>query len=334
MPAWIIFSISGVVIVVAGIRLTRTGEVIADVTGLGGAWVGAVFIAIATSLPELATDIFAVRQGDNELALGDLFGSSMANMLILAVADLVLWRQRVLMRMAVNQSLIGLLAIGLTLVALAGMQAGGDVSFLGFGWAPLAIFATYLITMRQLHLQRAEPPFVAAGERILDASEAHPHLRRPVIGFVLAALVILLAAPFLARSAGDIADQLGVSSGVIGVALLAITTSLPEVTVTVESLRRGSIDMAVGNLLGSNCVNMAILLPLDAFDRDGSLLAGIGSSAALAGLFATLLMAQTLFELLNKAEARVRWMEPDAIFRIVTYGIGLFFVVNAGVQGG
>jgi cation:H+ antiporter len=98
MAAWFIFALSGVAVVLAGIRLTQSGEVIAEETGLGGAWVGAVFIAIATSLPELATDFSAVRQGEHDLAIGDLFGSSMANMLILALLDLFLWRQRVLTR--------------------------------------------------------------------------------------------------------------------------------------------------------------------------------------------------------------------------------------------
>lgn len=88
MPAWLIFAVASAAVVVAGVRLARDGDVIAERTGLGGAWVGAILLAAATSLPELTTDIFAVRQGQVSLAVGDLFGSSMVNMLILAVADL------------------------------------------------------------------------------------------------------------------------------------------------------------------------------------------------------------------------------------------------------
>lgn len=331
MPAWLIFALSGAVVVLAGIRLTRSGDTISDVTGLGGAWVGAVFVALATSLPELATDIFAVRIGERELALGDLFGSSMANMLILAVADLILWRRSVLARLAVNQALIGLLAISLTLIALAGMVSAIDLTVFGIGWAPLAIAVTYLGGMRLLHTYRSEPPFEGAAGAEAHAREASGvGLRRPAIEFLVSSVVIVIAAPFLARSSSDLADQLGVSSGVVGVILLALTTSLPEVTVTVESFRRGSIDLAVGNLLGSNCVNMLILLPLDVADGRPSLLPGVGGAAAMAAVFATLLMTQTVFEVLVPTERRIRWLEPDATFRILTYAAGLFFIVQAG----
>lgn len=119
--------------------------------------------------------------------------------------------------------------------------------------------------------------------------------------------------------------------GVIGIILLAITTSLPEVTVTVVSVRQGSIDMAVGNLLGSNCINMVLFLFLDIAEGPGSILPQASSPALIAGLFAILLMAQTSFEVLNKAERRVHMLEPDALFRIATYALGIYLVVRAGM---
>ena len=80
------FSVAAVVVVMAGTVLARNGDVIAARTKLGGASVGSVFLALATSLPEIVTDISAVRLGAIDLAAGDLPGSSMANMLILAPA--------------------------------------------------------------------------------------------------------------------------------------------------------------------------------------------------------------------------------------------------------
>lgn len=334
MAAWVIFALSGVAVVLAGIRLARSGDVIAEESGLGGAWVGAVFIAIATSLPELATDFFAVRQGQHDLAIGDLFGSSMANMLILALLDLFMWRQRVLTRVAVNQALVGLLGISVTVLAVAGVVAEVDVVFLGIGWAPLLIAGTYLVGVQLLHHNRAEPPF----EPVSVSPEHDAHmagrrsvaLRRSIAEFFGATVVILLSAPFLARSAGNIAVELGVATGVIGIILLALTTSLPEVTVTVVALRGGSIDLAVGNLLGSNCINMMLFLFLDMAHGPGSLLREASASALIAGIFAILLMAQTSFEILNKAERRVHVLEPDALFRIATYALGIYLVIRAG----
>lgn len=81
------FVLSAVAVIAAGVVLARAGDVIAARTRLGSVWVGTIFLAGATSLPELATDVAAVRMGAPDLAAGDLFGSTMANMLILGLVS-------------------------------------------------------------------------------------------------------------------------------------------------------------------------------------------------------------------------------------------------------
>jgi cation:H+ antiporter len=88
---WAIFLLSAAVIVYAGTKLSRYGDQIADLTGLGGLWIGVVLMASATSLPEIFTDVSAALMHAPDLAAGDLFGSNMANMLILGIIDLMLW---------------------------------------------------------------------------------------------------------------------------------------------------------------------------------------------------------------------------------------------------
>jgi cation:H+ antiporter len=109
MPAWLLFTLTAIVVIVAGARLARDGDTIAARTGLGATWVGAILVAGATSLPEISTDVAAVRQGNVDLAVGDLFGSSMANMTILALADLFTRQCRLLGESAVNQAMIAAL---------------------------------------------------------------------------------------------------------------------------------------------------------------------------------------------------------------------------------
>jgi cation:H+ antiporter len=194
MP-WIVFLVSGTALIVAGIRLARDGDTIADATGLGGMWVGAILVAGATSLPELTTDVSAVRQGAPGLAVGDLFGSNMANMAILAVADLLVRHTRVLTRVAVNQSAVGTLAISLASIATLGLLVPGW-TVAGLGWAAVVGAAAYVAGMRYLHRNRAEPPFGPAE----TARPRRAALRRAVVGFAGAAVVILVAAPHLASS--------------------------------------------------------------------------------------------------------------------------------------
>ncbi len=323
------FIVSSLAVITAGVRLSRDGDAIADRTGLGAAWIGAILVAAATSLPELVTDVYAVLDENFDLAMGDLFGSSMANMLILALADLATSRHRILTRVAINQTMVAAIAISLTAIIVAGIVSAETATMFGIGWAPLMVIVVYVAGMRLLHINRHTPPFetaIQAETRVgIEAS-----LKTAAIGFAIAALVILFAAQFLASSTADLADKYGVSQGFIGIALLAVTTSLPEAAVTIEAVRRQSYDLAVGNLLGSNCFNMVIFFALDIADGSGSILAKATPAITIGAMFAILLTAMTMMEILHKAERRIWLIEPDAIARIIVYGIGLLLVYRAG----
>ena len=132
------------------------------------------------------------------------------------------------------------------------------------------------------------------------------------------------------ESQARLADQLGITTGFVGIALLAVTTSLPEAAVTFASARSGSYDLAVGNLLGSNCFNIVILLVLDGVNGATPLLSGAGPDVLIGGVFAILLTAQTVIEVLNKSERRTWFLEPDALARIATYLFGVYLISQVG----
>lgn len=330
MPAWAVFILSGAAVAGAGMRLARDGDAIAARTGLGGLWVGAILVAGATSLPEVTTDISAIRQGNPSLALGDLFGSSMANMAILAIADLAVRRTRILTRVAINQTLVGLLAVCLTTLAVIGMISEGAFAPLGLAWPTLAIGFAYVAGMRLLHYNRPAPPF-SKPEDVTAARRQASSLRTASIGFGVSAAVILVAAPFLAWSTDQVAIQLGISEGFAGLLLLAFTTSLPEAAVSVASIRARAYDLAVGNLLGSNCFNMAVLVVLDLVQGRGSLLAHADAAAMVGAAFGLLMMGLALLDVLNKSEKRIWLLEPGPAFMLLAYGVGLYLAYHAGV---
>jgi cation:H+ antiporter len=325
----VLFAASASLIVAAGIRLARDGDVIAAGTGLGGLWVGAILVAAATSVPELATDLSAVWQGRPELAVGDLFGSSMANMLIIAVVDLVTRHTRVLTRVAVTQLAVGTLAVCLTTVAALGMLVPGPV-VAGFGWATVAVGIGYAAGMRYLHRNRPEPPF-RRPEEVKAVQPRRRELRRAGGRFALSALVILLAAPLLASSTAALAGRLGISQGFAGLVLLAVTTSLPEAVVTTASVRRESYDLAVGNLLGSNCFNMAVLVPLELANGGRSILADAGPELVVAALFGVLLTGLAMLGVLDRAERVRRGIELAPLAAVLIYVVGL--VLSYRIQG-
>jgi cation:H+ antiporter len=324
-----VFLLSATAVVLAAIRLSRDGDAIADLTGLGGAWIGAILVAAATSLPELVTDIYAVRNGDINLAMGDLFGSSMANMMILAVADLAVIQHRMLTRIAVSHLLVAATAISLTSVIAAGIVAADPSTVIGMGWAPVVALTGYVAAMRVMHLNREIIP----GDHpkaIADSRQRHRSLVRAAIGFSAGAAVIVVAARFLANSSADLAVEYGVSQGFVGVALLAVVTSLPEVTVTIDAVRRASYDLAVGNLIGSCAFNMTIPFALDIANGRESLLLQVDPAVTTSAMFAIFLIALTMIEILHRAERRTWLIEPDALVRIAVYLAGLAMVYRAG----
>ena len=151
----LLFALSAVVVAIAGTRLAREGDVIAARTRLGGLWVGAVFLAIATSLPELMTSISAALIGAADIAAGNLFGSSMANMLILALLTLVPAGSGLFGRAALDQVLGAALAIVLNCLAGAFVLTRLSFSIGGMAVGSLVILIAYLLGTRTLYRHSA-----------------------------------------------------------------------------------------------------------------------------------------------------------------------------------
>lgn len=325
MPTWLLFLLTAVIVIGAGVRLARDGDVIASHSKLGATWVGAILVAGATSLPEISTNVAAVAQGDVDLAIGNLFGSSMTNMLILALADLLTRQRRLLEGAGAEAAVAAAIAVSLTAIASVGILSNDEVTVVGIGWCPLVIALGYVVGMRILHQNRTR------NQESDEESDARParSLGTAIAWFVASSAVILAVAPQLAQSGAQLAEQLGLSTGFFGVLFLGAVTSLPESAVVVTAVRQGAYDLAMGSLLGSNSFNMLILMMLDVTDGSAALLSDVGAGAVVAALVAIVLMSQTLLDLLNRPERRSAYLEPGPVLMIATYGIGLYLAYRA-----
>lgn len=318
----LVFLASGAAIVLAGTSLARSADAIAEASGLGRVWIGSVLLAGATSLPELATDVAAVRMGASDLAVGDLFGSSLANMLILALVDLIPPRRGVLQRAALDHALAAALAISLNALAAVLVFTRPEVVILGVAPGSVLIALVYVAGMRAVYRHSVRDGAAPAPVR--------QSIRRPLRGFALAALFVLAAAPAFAWSARGIAEISGLGNTFVGTALVGLATSLPEVVTCLAAVRMGSFDLAVGNLFGSNAINMAILLPLD-LAQPGSLFAALDPGHALSGLFAVVLMSLGLAAIVYRARRRFAMLEPDSALIAVAYFAALWLLYRHSV---
>lgn len=317
------FTIAAAFIVVAGTYLARFADQIAERTGFGRLLVGSILLAGATSLPELTVDISAVRAGMADLAVGDLIGSSLFNLLILAIIDLSSKsRGRMFSRLSAGHALAGNVSAALTAIVALSLLAAPALA--GNEWLGIApglwlVLLGYVAGVRLIYFDQR----VAAAAAAAADGETTPHkgsLGKPFAGFAAAAVVIIFAGPFLSESAGQIAELSGLGKTFVGTTLVAFSTSLPELVSSLAALRLGAHDLAIGNVFGSNAFNMLLFLPLDVF-KTGPLFAAIAPGHAVTSLAVIGATLVVVIGQLYHVERRWPLIEPDAwLVLLVIFG--------------
>jgi len=334
--AWITFVLSAIAIIFAGTKLSQYGDRIAEYSGLGRLWIGVVLLAGATSLPEVLTVISAVLIDAPDLAVGDLFGAGLTNMLTLALIDLAHRTKRVWQQTALDQALIASLAVIMTGLAGLLIMVKHSIPIVQIGAGTLAIAVIYLFGMRVVLRQESMRRRAEQLQRVVQSTGASDHtmkkhsLKQAGLGFAAAAGGILIAAPLLADSAVQIAETTGISSTFIGTSLVAIVTSLPEMVTAFAAVRMGAFDLAVGNLFGSNAFNMGILVFADVAYRKGPLLGAVNDAHAVTALVSILLMSVGIMGIIYRAEKRFFFVEPDSALMIMGYLIGMGLIFSLG----
>ncbi len=211
------------------------------------------------------------------------------------------------------------MSIVLTALAGIGILVGQrvNVTFGGIGIGCWAIVLAYVLGARLVYYdqQTAAARGAKHGQEVLVPA-GKLSLRTAVIGYCVAAAVIVLVAPWLAQASGKLAKLSGLGDTFFGTTLVALCTSLPELVATVTAVRMGAFDLALGNIFGSNAFNMTLLAPLDlAFP--GSLLSSVAPTHVLTALAAILVTAVAVLGQLYNVEKRIKFIEPDALLVIV-----------------
>ncbi|MDI6696245.1 MAG: hypothetical protein QME21_14460 [Anaerolineales bacterium] len=323
------FFVLSALIVFAAMQLAKYGDVIAIRTGLGGMFIGLLLMAGATSLPEVLTTISAVGQGVPDLAAGNLLGSNMFNMFILAILDLIYRKKRLLRKAALKHALSGSLAV--FIIGLAVFFILADLPFT-IGWVgvdSLAVMAIYVVAMRLI--QTSSQPVHAV--QPFEIPPEIPGLRRGLVGFGLAAAALMVVTPMMVRSSNQIAEITGLGTTFIGTTLVALVTSLPELVTTLAALSLGADDMAIGNLFGSNLFNMFALGLTDLFYLQGRFIGVVDPAFLLVGMIGLLMTGMGLIGNLARLERRVLFIEVDALALILAYFAGMYLLYLRGVAG-
>ncbi len=323
---WLEFLAASAILVAAATQLAKFGDVIAIRTKLGGMFIGALLLAGATSLPELLTTINSLGQNVPDLAAGNMFGSNMFNMFMLAILDLAYPRQRILRQVAEKHALIAGLAILVMGMAILSIQLD---QVWQLGWVGLDSLLLMVVYVGGIRLLQGNNPPPASDASDLDPKL--PPLWQALLGFGATALVLVLVSPWLVSSSARIAEITGLGTGFVGILLVGIITSLPELVTTVAAIQIGAYDLAIGNLFGSNLFNMFSLGLTDLFLTSGRFLGAIAPQFALVGMLGLIMTTLGLIGNLARLERRVLWLEVDALLLLLVYIGGLWLLYTLGI---
>ena len=304
---WLQFLLCLTLIGYAGVKLSRYGDVIADKTGLGGTWIGLVLLASVTSLPELVTGISSVAVVKvPEIAVGDILGSCVFNLLIIVILDFLHRGESVYTR--TSQGHILSAGFGIMLIGFAGfsilLSSQGENLALGhMGIYSFVIVALYAIAIRTVFRYESQQIKEFAEKK----ADRYPELslKQATIRYCSAALLVVAGGILLPFVAKQIALQMGWHQSFVGTLFVALVTSVPEMVVTIAALRLGALDMAIGNLFGSNLFNIFIFAVDDFFYTPGPLFSNITQSHVVSALSAMMMTGVAIVGLFYRPKTRI-----------------------------
>lgn len=325
MILWVGLILCTSVIVYAGTRLCKYGDIIAEKTGLGGTWIGVVLLASVTSLPELVTGISSVTYaGVPDIAIGNLIGACVFNMLILAILDAIYRPMPVLSKALQGNILSAGFGIFLLSTVAISLVLGNRIFPLGWIglYTPLLVLI-YLFAMKLVYLYERRQVSVFIKEMAIELKYENISIKTAILKFSINAVFVIVAAVFLPKVGEGIAESTGLGQTFVGSIFIAIVTTIPEVVVSIAAVRIGAIDLATGNLFGSNIFNIFILAIDDFFFIKGPILSLVNQNHIISTLFAIAMTSTAIIGLTYRAEKRTLFLALDSIVIMLLYLVNL-----------
>jgi len=338
-PLWVsiaVFAISAAIVWVSGTRLSGYADTIAERTGIGHALTGLVLLGVVTSLPEAAVTVVASVAGNLPLAVNNLLGGIAFGFAILAIADAAIGRDAltsvvpdpvVMLQGNLSILLLALIAVGITV---------GDITLFGIGGWCWSVLILYLLAVWMTQRSQGRFPWhpkdmdrlhaVRNQAKADSGQNDDARLGGVVMRTVGAGLAILIAGFFLSETGDAIATKTALGASFVGVLLVAIATSLPEVSTVLAAVRLHRYEMAVSDIFGTNLFSVALVFMADAFYRGRPALNEVGRFAAVAALLGIVVTTLYIAGLVERRDRTVLRMGYDSLAVLATYIGGVFLL--------
>lgn len=306
---WIELLVCAALLVWAATYLSKYGDILSEKTGLGRAWIGAILIAGVTSLPELASGVSAVAwlKAPN-LAAGAVLGSCLFNLALIAVMDLAYQPGRVLAKAQDVHILSGGLGILLLGLVAMGILVGADLNhfgLLGVSFLSLGILALYLLGARMIARLEQQRVTEVLEQEAREQNYGQVTARKAYVVFILNAVAVVALGIWLSSIGDRLAATTGLSRSFVGNLFLAATTSLPEIAASLAAIRMAAIDLAIGNVLGSNLFNIVLFTVYDIADGSANFWASLNNANAFAAVMTMMMTGVVIISLMYRASPRL-----------------------------
>jgi cation:H+ antiporter len=324
-PVWLnglAFVAATVAVWIAGTRLTHALDAIARKTGLGEAFVGMLLLGGITSLPEVANVVAASSGGAPQLAVNNLLGSAAINVVLLALVDAVVGRDALTSVVAKPATLMMAALCMLVLAFVAAAVLVGDTAMAGVGvWSvSICVFSIFAFGLSAGYGRRA-PWTVKDHEGPPASPDETPktELRRLIVTAAVCAAVIFAAGYALSEIGETLADQTGLGDGLVGFLLIGTATSMPELSSIRAALGLRRYEMAFGQVLGTNFVNLSLILLADAVFAGGPVFNALGAFEAVLALLGLILIGVFQVGLLERRNSVLLRAGYDSLVVMVLF---------------
>ena len=254
----LLFVVGLVLIIKGGDWFVDSAVFIANLTGIPKFIIGATIVSVATTLPELTVSVTGVIDGELDLAVGNAVGSVTANI------GLIMGISLVCMPAVIKRSQFWIKGTLMSAAALLlwVLCKDGTLHMLP-SFALFVLLAVYVWD----NIRDAKNDVGSDEREIVDKKD----LPKQIVMFIIGIAAIVVGSKLLIEYGSEIALLLGVPSAIIGVTMVAIGTSLPELITTLTAIRKKESSMSIGNIVGANIIDLAMILPICSVVSDGKL---------------------------------------------------------------
>ncbi|RXI97797.1 sodium:calcium antiporter [Anaerobacillus alkaliphilus] len=322
---FVLFILAATITVIAAVKLSTYADVLSERTSLGGLLIGTIFLAGATSLPEVTTSLTAIGINNPDLAVGNVLGSNLFNLLIIASFDLYFRKKQIFKGASESNVYTVYLGMLLTFLVFVALTLKLPYTILGIGLDSLILLAVYVGGMYLLSKKASSTEMEVAEEKELP--ETTVSLKKAITGFGIAAVVILITGSALSITGDKIAVITGLGSSFVGSFLIAASTSLPEAVSVLIAIKLRNYNLAIGSVLGSNLFNILILIGADVFYGPATIIGAVSSVHEITAIATFVLSIIVLYSLVRFKLPRFQtayWL-PSAVL-VAVYFVSSYLI--------